>query len=101
MSNFCYPYESTYLFLLLGTTSGRARNTARMTEILQAEAHSSDAENKKKRRKRKGKTKEIVIECEVDPEYADSSSESGTSLDEGDRSDEVEISNKEVSIDTL
>ena len=80
-----------------GTASGRARNTARMTEILQAEALSSDAENKKTRRKRKAKTKETVIDFELDAEYADSTSESGTSLDEGDKSDEVEISNKEVS----
>ena len=48
-----------------------------------------------------GKSKVTVIEGEVDPEYADSSSESGTSLDEGDKSDEVEISNKEVKFDTL
>jgi hypothetical protein len=31
-----------------GTTLGRARNTTRMTEILEAEALSSDTENKKK-----------------------------------------------------
>ena len=87
-----------------GTTSGRARNTARMTEILQAEAlpsdaeaHSSDVENKKTRRKQKAKTKETIINVELDAEYTDSTSESGTSVDEGDKSDEVEISNKEVS----
>ena len=81
-----------------GTASGRARNTARMTEILEAEALSSDTENKKRRCKRKGKTKE-TIDFEVDDaEYADSSSESGTSLDEGNKSDEVEISNKEVNL---
>ena len=80
-----------------GTASGRARNTARMTEILQAEALSSDAENKKTWHKRKAKTKETVIDFELDAEYADSTSESGTLLDEGDKSDEVEISNKEVS----
>jgi hypothetical protein len=87
--------------LMPGATSGRTRNTARMTEILEAEALSSDTENKKKRRKRnlKGKTKETVLDFEVDAEYANSSSESGTSSDEpeGDKSDEVEISNKEVS----
>jgi hypothetical protein len=86
------------LFLMPGTTSGRARNTARMTEILEAEALSSDTNNnKRRRRKRKGKTKETGIDSE-DAQYADSSSDSGTSSDEDDKSDEVEISNKEVSL---
>ena len=78
-----------------GTTSRRARNTARMTEILEAEALSSDTENKRKRRKQKGKPRETVIDFE-DAQYTDSSSDSGTSSDEVDKSDEVEISNREV-----
>ncbi|KAF8812634.1 hypothetical protein BYT27DRAFT_7086466 [Phlegmacium glaucopus] len=55
-----------------------------------------DVDDAKKRRKRKSKAKEMVIDLEGDTEYANSSSESGSSSDEGDESNVVEISNKEL-----
>jgi hypothetical protein len=69
-----------------------------MAEIIEAEAQTSDMDRKKRRRKSKGKSKAkgTTPETEDDAEFLGSSSEGSTSSDEGDESDEVEISNKEV-----
>jgi len=69
-----------------------------MAEIIEAEAQSSDMDRKKRRRKSKGKSKakETTAESEDDADFLGSSSEGSTSSDEGDESDEIEISNKEV-----
>lgn len=70
-----------------------------MNEILEAEAQTFDGEKKKKRCRQtvKGKDKEVDLNLEDDAEYVGSSSESVSSSDEGNKSDEVEISNAEVS----
>lgn len=85
---------------MLGTT-GRSRNTSRMNEILEAEgqSESSDGEPKKKRRKRtaKGKGKVVDSDLEGDPEYLGSSSESGSVTDVDGETEDIEISNIEVS----
>ena len=69
-----------------------------MAEIIEAEAQNSDVDRKKRRRKLKGKLKAKgpTPESEDDAEFLGSSSEGSTSSDEGDESDEVQISNKEV-----
>ena len=69
-----------------------------MNKILQAEGQTSDGEQKKKRHKRtvKGKGKVVDPNLEGDPEYLSSSSESVSETDEGGESDDVEISNVEV-----
>ena len=69
-----------------------------MGEIIEAEAQNSDMDRKKRRRKLKGKSKAKgpTPESEDDAEFLGSSSEGSTSSDEGDKSDEVQISNKEV-----
>ena len=76
---------------------GRMRNSARMAEIIEAEAQTSDTDKKKRRRKVKGKAKAkgTIAESEDDAEFLGSSSEDSSSLDEGDESDK-QISNKEV-----
>jgi len=76
-----------------------------MAEIIEAEAQNSDMDTKKRRRKLKGKSKakgttQTTPDSEDDAEFLGSSSEGSTSSDEGDESDEIEISNKEV-ISTL
>ena len=75
-----------------------------MDEILEAEGLSSDGKKKKKRRKRmaKGKDKGKVVDLylEGDHEYVGSSSESSSATDEGGETD-VEISNREVSLNIL
>ena len=83
---------------MLGTTRW-SRNNTHMTEILDAEARTSDSERKKKRRKRtaKGKAKEVDSDLEGDPEYLGSSSESSSATDVGGETDDIEISNIEVS----
>jgi hypothetical protein len=74
-----------------------------MNEILEAEGQTSDGEQKKKRRKRtvKGKGKAVDLDLEGDPEYLDSSSESGSVTDKGGETDDVEISNIEVTPNLL
>jgi hypothetical protein len=69
-----------------------------MAEIIEAEAQNSDMDRKKRRRKTKGKSKAkgTTPESEDDAEFLGSSSEGSTSSDEGDESDEIQISNKEV-----
>jgi hypothetical protein len=69
-----------------------------MAEIIEAEAQTSDMDRKKRRRKLKGKLKAkgTTAESEDDAEFLGSSSEGSTSSDEGDDSDEIQISNKEV-----
>jgi hypothetical protein len=95
-----YLYSnSIFIFLLLGASTGRTRNPSRMAAIIEAEARNSDTERKKRRRKQKGKSKakETSPISQDDAEYIGSlSSEDSISSDEGDQSDEVEISNKEV-----
>ena len=77
---------------------GRMRNSARMAEIIEAEAQTSDTDKKKRRRKVKGKAKAkgTIVESDDDAEFLGSSSEDSSSSDEGDQSDDKRISNKEV-----
>ena len=74
------------------------RNSARMAEIIEAEAQTSDTDKKKRRRKVKGKAKAkgTIVESDDDAEFLGSSSEDSSSSDEGDQSDDKRISNKEV-----
>ena len=71
-----------------------------MATIIEAEARNSDTERKKRWHKQKGKStskaKASSPISEDDAEYIGSLSEDSSSSDEGDKSDEVEISNKEV-----
>ena len=70
-----------------------------MDEILEAEGQISNGEKKKKQRKRtaKGKGKVVDPDLEGDPEYVGSSSESSSATVEGGETNDVEISNREVS----
>jgi len=74
-----------------------------MDEILEAEGQVSDSEKKKKQCKRtaKGKGKVVDPDLEGDPEYVGSSSESSSATDEGGETDDVQISNIEVSPNLL
>ena len=87
---------------MLGTTRW-SRNTSRMDEILEAEGQISDGEKKKKRCKlmAKGKGKVVDPDLEGDPEYVGLSSESSSATVEGGETDDVEISNREVSPNLL
>ena len=69
-----------------------------MAEIIEAEAQTSDNDRKKRWRKLKGKLKAkgTTPESEDDAKFLESSSEGSSSLDEGDKSDEIQILNKEV-----
>jgi hypothetical protein len=69
-----------------------------MAEIIEAEAQTSDTDRKKRRRKLKGKLKAkgTTPESEDDAKFSGSTSEGSSSSDEGDESDEIQISNKEV-----
>lgn len=69
-----------------------------MAEIIEAEAQTSDTDRKKRQRKLKGKSKAkgTTPESEDDAEFLGSNSEGSSSSDEGDESDEIQISNKEV-----
>ena len=86
---------------MLGT-SRQSRNTSHIDEILEAEGQISDSEKKKKQRKwtAKGKGKVVDPDLEGDPEYVASSSESSSTV-EGGETDDVEISNREVSPNLL
>ena len=74
-----------------------------MNEILEAKGQTSNGEQKKKWRKRmaKGKGKVVDPNMEGDPEYLGSSSESSSATNEGGETDDVEISNIEVTPDLL
>ena len=69
-----------------------------MAKIIEAEAQTSDTDRKKQWCKLKGKSKAkgITPRSEDDAEFLESSSEGSSSSDEGDKSDEIQISNKEV-----
>jgi hypothetical protein len=69
-----------------------------MAGIIDAEAQTSDMDKKKRQCKSKGKAKAkgTTLESEDDAEFLGSLSEGSSSSDEGDESDEIQISNKEV-----